>query len=313
MTIREATFDDIPDIIPVLKASLGTQDLPLSEEIWKFKHINNPFGKSLVLLAIEDDEIVGVRAFMKWELTLKDKVFKCYRAVDTATHPNHRGKGIFKKLTLKAVEMAKENNDNFVFNFPNEKSRPGYLKMGWQKAGNIKVALKPSFRSFWKFYKNEKHEVHNKVSAEALDALCQKWNKKVQQKGLYTSKSPEYLHWRFENNPLQEYSVEASDGFYLAVSTKKRKKIKELRVTECIFNDKKGRKKARKAIRKLSSKFGAQVISFSPELLSFGMFSVKGAFGPILTVRELNLSTSEKATCFDMKNWSYSLGDLELF
>lgn len=62
LQIRQALDTDIPAIIEVLKASLGESKLKKSEEIWRYKHVDNPFGKSLVLVAEENDEIIGVRA-----------------------------------------------------------------------------------------------------------------------------------------------------------------------------------------------------------------------------------------------------------
>lgn len=314
MNIREANPADIPEIVKVLKASLG-EELPVSEVTWTYKHVNNPFGASIVLLAEEDGDIIGVRAFMRWQLSLGEQVLHTYRAVDTATHPDHRGKGIFKKLTLKAVDIAKERGHHFIFNFPNDQSRPGYLKMGWQKSGKLKVALKPAFSSFWKFYKRSAgHSIEYDATEEEIQNLCAVWNSKLKDAGLITPKSYTYLIWRFGNNPLQEYSVYANSDFYISASVKKRKGVQELRITECIFKeDKQTRKEMRKLIRQWCSRFGVQVISFSPDLLHLGSLNLKGAFGPILTVRELNLREEEKARFFNLNNWTYSLGDLELF
>ncbi len=142
MQIREATENDIPGILNVLKASLGESSSKKTEEVWRYKHIENPFGKSLVLIAAENEEIIGVRAFMRWQWQKEDKVYSAFRAVDTATHPSHQGKGIFKKLTLKALEIGKERGDHFVFNTPNTQSKPGYIKMGWKEVDKLKIQLR---------------------------------------------------------------------------------------------------------------------------------------------------------------------------
>lgn len=316
MKIREANPADIPEIVKVLKASLGEDDLPLSEEIWNYKHILNPFGESLVLLAEEDGKIIGIRAFMRWQWQCKNKIFSAFRAVDTATHPGHRGKGIFKKITLKAVEIAKEKKDNFVFNTPNEQSRPGYLKMGWEKAGKIGIALKPAFNSFWKVYnKNKTFSVFYDCGENEIEEICKSWNDKFKKdKVLFTPKTHEFLQWRYEQNPLQKYEVYATPNLYMAVSVKTRKGIRELRVVECIFTEGgENSKKIKELIRTWSSKFGAQVISFSPRLMDSSLTTVQGKFGPILTLRELEVNFVEKEIIWDFNNWSYSLGDLELF
>src|SRR5688500_14713579 len=99
MEIREATLTDIPDIVSLLRISLGEKLLPKSEDYWRWKHINNPFGTSPVIIAKADGQIVGVRAFMRWAWESKSGRLEAVRAVDTATHPLHQGKGIFSKLT----------------------------------------------------------------------------------------------------------------------------------------------------------------------------------------------------------------------
>jgi len=314
MIVREAEIEDIPAIVNVLKLSLGEQDLPLSKDIWNFKHVENPFGKSMVFIAEENNQIIGVRAFMRWRWQLDDKELESFRAVDTATHPEHQGKGIFKKLTMKAVEEAKLNGDYFIFNTPNDQSRPGYLKMGWEAVNKLKVALKPAYNSFWKINnKNFSYAVSINCKRSSIQNLCTSWNKKLQlNQTLFTPKSELFLKWRYEENPLQKYEVIASTDYYIAVYIKKRKNLKKLRISECLYTDT-SRSKISKLISSLSKKFGAQIISYSPELLSLGGNLLNANIGPILTIKNLNLSTQENSDFNKIECWSYSLGDLELF
>lgn len=314
MIFREANATDVPIIVEVLKASLGEKDLPLSEEIWNYKHVNNPFGRSLVLIAEENGIIAGVRAFMCWEWQYLNNFYSTFRAVDTATHPNYQGQGIFKNLTLKALELAKLQGNQFIFNTPNEQSRSGYLKMGWQTVDKLKVALKPAYSSFWKITNNNnKYNTSLNCSLEKIEELCHEWNQDFQnRRTLFTPKSALFLKWRYENNPLQQYEVVAEDGLYIAAYIKKRKGLKELRISECIFNEK-SKSKIIKLITSFSKKFGAQIISYSPELLDLKGNLINSNIGPILTFRNLNLSEDENFKLKEISNWKYSLGDLELF
>lgn len=316
MNIRQATSKDLPEIISVLKASLGEVDLPLSREIWNYKHLENPFGQSLVFIAEEEEgRMAGVRAFMKWKWRKDAKEFTAYRAVDTATHPDFQGKGIFKKLTLKAVETGVDNGDNFVFNTPNDKSKPGYLKMGWIETGKVKVALKPALKSFWMTSKKQVDYRVEKTSSASLNPLCEYWNNELAKKDkVFTPKSQEFLSWRYENNPLQRYHVFSSSSIYLAGYVKNRGRIKELRIAECILEEDKATiKKVKSIITDWSKIFGVQVISYSPDLFLKLPFEIKGDFGPVLTLRKLNLSLKEYDELSKVQNWKYSLGDLELF
>jgi GNAT superfamily N-acetyltransferase len=316
MIIRDAVNKDKDSIIYVLKASLGEADLPLSKEIWNYKHEDNPFGNSQVLLAVEKEEVVGVRAFMKWKWQHKELVYESYRAVDTATHPSHQGKGIFKRLTLNAIDVSKKEGTNFIFNTPNDQSRPGYLNMGWIPTGKIKVGLMLAINSFINFNStNLKYEIQRTGNDFLLDELCNNWNSKMALSDkIFTPKSSNYLNWRYEKNPLQSYEVYSHKDLYMAGYVKQRGSIKELRISECIYSDHLViRKEINSIIKSWSKKFGAQVITFSPDLFISNMFMVKGHFGPILTIRKLNMEIPECQFFSTIKNWSPSIGDLELF
>jgi len=313
MQIREATELDIPEILEVLKASLGETSSKKTEAVWRYKHIENPFGKSLILVAVENDTIIGVRALMRWKWQLGKQVFSALRAVDTATHPEHQGKGVFKKLTLKAIEIAKEHGDDFIFNTPNTQSLPGYLKMGWEEVDKLKIRIVPANPLNWLNVKQTWHyKITNNSSVAQLAGLISKYNDlKTEENKLFTLKSSEYLFWRYENNPLQKYEVKGDQDFYLSGYIKEHKYFKELRITEHIFTDDTGFKKINSAIKEFSKKFGSQLITTSSELNSG--FGFSGNYGPVLSMRDVNLDSNLKKELSQLNNWSYTLGDLELF
>jgi len=312
MQIREATERDIPEILEVLKASLGETSSKKTEEVWRYKHVDNPFGKSLVLVAVENDEIIGVRALMKWKWQLGDQVFSAFRAVDTATHPEHQGKGIFKKLTLKAIEIAKKRGDDFIFNTPNAQSLPGYLKMGWGEVDKLKIRIIPANPLNWLDVKQTRHyKINNNSSNSQIAGLILKYNNlKAGENKLFTLKSPEYLAWRYENNPLQKYEVKGDRDFYLAGYIKEHKYFKELRITEHIYFDDSGLQKINRAVKEFSKKFGAHIITSTGLNPGLGF---SGNYGPVLTLRDVNLDSNLKQELLQLNNWSYTIGDLELF
>jgi hypothetical protein len=93
-------------------------------------------------VATDGDKIVGLRAFMRWEFVRGGEVLHAVRAVDTATHPDYQGKGLFTAMTMHGLDVIKDDGIDFVFNTPNDKSRPGYLKMGWHEVGKLPVAIR---------------------------------------------------------------------------------------------------------------------------------------------------------------------------
>lgn len=307
MQIREATHNDIPRILVVLKASLGEISSKKTEEIWRYKHIDNPFGESLVLVAEEKGEIIGVRAFMRWKWQQTESIYSTFRAVDTATHPAHQGKGIFKKLTLKALEIGKERGDHFVFNTPNEQSKPGYLKMGWNEVDKLNIHLRPvNFLSLKK--RALGYNIYGCVG-NCQELFSTHFHDQKATMKLFTPKDSEYINWRYINNPLQTYSVVFNENFFIAGYTKPRWNLKEFRVSELIFSEE-GKKSAKSAILELAKSSGAAVISLSPNNKMRFKAGVTGGFGPILTFKSINCND---LSFLNLDSWSYSLGDLELF
>lgn len=307
MRIREADHKDILQILNVLKASLGETSSKKTEEVWRYKHIENPFGESLVLVAEEENKIVGVRAFMRWRWQKGNEIYSAFRAVDTATHPDHQGKGIFKKLTLKALELGKERGDHFVFNTPNAQSKPGYLKMGWKEVDKLKIQLRPLNLLY---FKNKKLVYDTSGKEGDIEELLNSYlNQLKASDRLFTPKDVAYLKWRYLHNPLQNYVVIFDREYIIAGYVKERKRFKEFRISEAIIS-KLGKKPAKSAVLKLAESSRAKVLSVSPDAGMNFKAGITGNFGPVLTYKPINLDQPE---FLNLKTWSYSLGDLELF
>jgi len=141
----------MPTTSPVCSSSRGAHSAgrtttPVSLE---WKHLENPFGVSPMWIALADDRVVGFRTFLRWQfVTPTGEIVHAVRAVDTATDPDHQGQGIFTRLTLDGLAELPDEGVALVFNTPNEKSLPGYLKMGWRELGRLPVVVQPTSLRF---------------------------------------------------------------------------------------------------------------------------------------------------------------------
>ncbi len=130
-------------VLDLLRDSLaGGPTGERTSAFFHWKHRDNPFGPSLALAAFDGDRLVGIRLVMRWAFRLDGKRVTAGRMVDTATHPDYRGRGIFQSLTTAALELARADTD-LIFNTPNASSKPGYLKMGWQVVGVVPTSFSP--------------------------------------------------------------------------------------------------------------------------------------------------------------------------
>ena len=309
MLIRESTEADIPAIVALLKKSLGETSSPKTIDYWVWKHIYNPFGESMVLVADNNGQLIGVRAMMRWSWQKGKDVFNSLRAVDTVTHPDYQGKGIFSTLTQKIVNSAQEQGISFIFNTPNPKSLPGYLKLGWISEGKLKVGV-----SFLPFILGS---VSTTLVAfpdfSCLDDLCKRSNALQETANhLFTPKSPAYLKWRYIDNPFIKYFVYATPTIFLAMYIRKRKNITELRVAEliCLGIKKEDRKKVKSLVRQWAYEKKANLISFAPQFKSWMPgFALSLPIGPILTTKKIKVVLPS----FKLVKMAYQLGDMELF
>lgn len=325
MEVTEATDTDIPAIVELLKISLGETLMPKSERYWRWKHVENPFGPSPVFLCWEGSTLIGVRAFMRWEWVRNGKIYRTVRAVDTATHPDHQGKGIFRKLTLALVDQCKEAGDQFVFNTPNEKSRPGYLKMGWMEAGKLPVhftvrrpvgVLTSLLGKKIPSFENESSDILAILGSTDVPALLHEHHQRIKQ--FLTNTTPEYLKWRYADVPVVKYFALADSQDkhikeFLVGRVKITKAGRELRIVDHYSRTGKLGSVLSDQLRELRRAMKIDYETFS------GVIGVKVPMslgltlnlGPIVTVRSLVMKDLECLSNF--KDWSPSLGDLELF
>ena len=142
VAIRSYRDADEPEVLELVRGSLGEGPAgSRPPEYFRWKHLENPFGRSFMLVAECDERIVGFRALMRWRFAAGDRAIEAVRPVDTVTHPDYRGRGVFSALTRMALDSLHGEVD-LVFNTPNPNSLPGYVKMGWQVVGDVPVRVR---------------------------------------------------------------------------------------------------------------------------------------------------------------------------
>ncbi len=330
MEIRKANKDDIPAILSCLKRSLGEVSSPKTIAYWNWKHIDNPFGESPVLVATDQGKIVGVRAFMRWKWRWKGKNYSALRAVDTATDPDYQGRGIFKKLTLSLVETCSQEGDDFIFNTPNTQSKPGYLKMGWSEVGKLPVRLKLA-----RPFSMVRHYLGKETVLPEVDPVMPIYNLKTAMKnfddsiaryprpsGLFTPKNKDYLTWRYVNCPILHYygylEGEGDQQVLIVFYPKKQRMGVELRICEIQANNPMAMDQLKRAVRMIGHRFKPDywsVANLGDSVLTDGIrsagFGKARKVGPVVTLRPLHDHIPED--WFDISPWDATLGDLELF
>ncbi len=311
ITTRHLDESDVLPVLDLMRAALGEPPLlRRTPELFAWKHFDNPFGRSLAIVAETDDRIVGLRAFMRWDLVTPDGVtLRCVRAVDTATHPDYQRRGIFRRLTEETLELALAENMDLVFNTPNEKSGAGYLSMGWTEIGMIGVLARPSSRLATDRGSITDTEPENFL-ADPQPAIPLEVTDRAA-RGLRTPRNQAYLRWRFGSHPTARYfRVDSADSTAI-VRPNVRKGRRELIVAD-VYGPR-PRAALREAGRKSRSRYVAAWFSpGSPEraaAIRSGLVPVPGVTALTLMARPLRDLDIEVTS---MASWDLAISDLEL-
>ena len=311
-TIRPYEAGDLGEVLEVLKAALGESPiLKRTPALWAWKHEENPFGPSLILVAQVEGRVAGVRALMRWDLGLPDgSVLRCLRAVDTATHPEFERRGIFRRLTNEAVDWARQDDFDLIFNTPNNRSGAGYLTMGWRPVGTIGVMLRPLMRRGAKadpYSAPDPEDFFEPVPAQYKTDE----NQARSSPGLRTPRSRAYLSWRFTGHPFVRYRAISSDNATVVARPNIRNGRKEVVISDIIGRADRG------VVSAMARRARAAYVAgwFSPRTperrvaLLAGLIPIPGLRSLTLVARPLRELPID---VFSLANWDLALSDLEL-
>ena len=323
LVIRRAAPDDTPAVLGLLEASMGW--VPDSEHaaFFAWKHLENPVGTSPAWVAADPDEgdrIVGYRTFLRWEFEADGTVLRAVRAVDTATHPEYQGRGIFSRLTLHALDELQAEGVVAVFNTPNERSLPGYLKMGWRPVGKLAVGLRPrsasaAIRTAWSRTAADKWSMPTSAGLAAAEVLADEASvEDLLQRAevperLHTRLTPAFLKWRFGYEPLRyRVLLDAGDvaGGLVVFRLRKRGHATEAAI-QLLVAPTANAKRIRRMARRIAGESGADYGMLLGGAWRDG-FAVIPRMGPILVWRPLGDDHVPAA-----HELALSLGDVELF
>ncbi len=236
-TVAEWTDESVPALLDLTRATLGTGGaVAKTEEFWAWKHQANPFGRSYGNMALDPSvadaegcpRVVSLRVLLRWRFRSPDgAIVPAARAVDTATHRAYQRRGLFSRLTQRAIADLTVDGTRLIYNTPNAKSLPGYLKMGWRMVDKRSLLMRPlrPLRMAWRMARRTPQGVTAASSAffdegvilpwaafierhgAAAFALAEEWERLRPCTGLRTERSQAYYAWRYGLHPNVTYFV----------------------------------------------------------------------------------------------------------
>jgi len=218
------TEDEKQAILELTKTTFG--DVEITDSLyfdWQYR--NNPEGKAIVLLAIDDskdDLIIGTNAIIRTRLIIDGEETISFFACNAQVHPDYRKKGIFYKLLLSTSSSARDNGISSIFAFPNNNSFSAYIKEDAVKITNLPLLVRPirfsqyfhspikqilkPFDIFWKKKKIFPYSIEqlNGNFDDSFEILAKKTSKRISVIG---SRNKEFLNWRYKEHPTRKYQI----------------------------------------------------------------------------------------------------------
>lgn len=335
VVLRPATAADVPQMIELVRVVLGEGSIPRTEAFWRWKHEQNPFGRSPAMVAEVDGRIVSLRVFLRWRWRFGGRELAAVRPVDTATHPDWRRRGLFERLTRALVEAMRDEGVAFLFNTPNARSGQGYRKLGWRIVGRPAIWVRPvrpirllaglAGRQAWPA--NADPRAGGGGSATLLEApdlagFLRSTTRCIPR--LVTDISAAYLAWRYRDCPGISYGAagtfDRASGALLIFRRAVRRGLRELRLSDLfVTDDRASQSKVKDVVRSLTREEEIDLVTAragrgtaeAKALVRAGFVPVP-RIGPTLAVRPI-AAEAALPPIDRLSAWSASIGDLEVF
>ena len=97
-----------------------------------------------------------------------NEIILAAQSADTMTHPEHRNKGMFVRLSMMTFDLCRQIGIRLIFGFPNQNSYPAMIKhLGWTETEKMSRFTIPTGtiwnRVFFKFSKKNNDKVLHKL------------------------------------------------------------------------------------------------------------------------------------------------------
>ncbi len=321
--IRRATEADLPAVVDLCRRALGWTGGDSDVALFGWKHFENAFGASPTWIAVGGEGLLGVRTFMRWRLTHADgTTIEAARAVDTATAPEAQRRGVFTALTRTALDGLEADGIALIFNTPNGRSLPGYLKLGWRNVGRLPVAVMPATISGLAALATarraaDRSSLETSLGEDALSALADRdavarlLDTVPRPRGLSTPRTPAFLAWRY-GLPQLRYRVlrageHVEDGVVI-FRLRRRGSATEAVICDLLVPGA-DRRRERALTRAIARRSDADyVLRVDRRLVTADPFSRVPGVGPVLACRTLDASPVPP-----LAEWALAMGDVELF
>jgi GNAT superfamily N-acetyltransferase len=107
---------------------------------WRYR--DNPVGTVVGADAWDGERLAAHYAVCPLEAVIEGRVIRGLLSLNTATHPDYQGRGLFSRLAESAYAQGAAAGYEFVVGVANANSTPGFLRrLGFQDCGRLEAGI----------------------------------------------------------------------------------------------------------------------------------------------------------------------------
>lgn len=227
-TFSEFSDPDIQRLIQLTENTYPGQDISKPAYL-DWEYLRNPDGKAILFVAQKMNELYSQYIILPRKYFANTEVLNGSLSVNTLTHPDARGQGLFPKLAELTYDKASRQDIQFTVGFPNPVSSPVFRsKLKFSTLGYLPLyvkILKPlnvlkKYFSKGNLKRGEEHkiefsnsEIKDGFTIELFDpemdaSEFEKFHQKfLKSKKYCTLRDLAYLKWRYLDIPLRNYRM----------------------------------------------------------------------------------------------------------
>jgi GNAT superfamily N-acetyltransferase len=332
IALRAFQEEDEPRVLDLLQDAFGNWPRGIDNQdpsgMFRWKHLANPFGRSVMVVAEDGDALIGFSALMRWRLLADRRVFEVLRGVDMAVDPAYRRRGVYSHLLREAAGRYPADTA-LTLNSPNALSRGGSLRVGGRELGRLPwlARVRAPLRGTPRFLggtlaRAESPPVSSEPAADALldgEGISKLLSEIPRPVSRFTTlRGVDYLRWRYGTiggyRAVREHHADRLAGLAIFRVHRRGRAWFSTVCEMLVAGDDRtvARRLLRQVVRAAATDYlvGCFATGSSARHAAFRSGFVPVTRGPGPTVRPLHAEITPDPT--DHRSWDLCCGDLDL-
>ncbi len=178
-------------------------------------------NKSIRIVAVDADKVVGFQSFFYWPYTFQKRDVNVFQSGNSLVHPDYRGQKIFARLLEFLDQHRAELRIDILIGFPIVASKNSLLRNNWKHLLDLQWYVCRG--SALSMFTSEEKQLNSCFSSAPISQLTDDSANYIR-----LSSDPQFLKWRSDystDQPYRYFQYESASGvteFTLKVSRRKR-------------------------------------------------------------------------------------------